>query len=71
MTPELSMRLALLREKAISGQPLTREEMREAIAGLRQVRSGAAVAARAERTTSRKLPTAPVNVAELLKGLKR
>ena len=68
MTPELANKLATLRQRAISGPPLTREEHMEAIAALREARSGAAVVA---RTNARavKMGIAPVNTKNLLEGL--
>jgi hypothetical protein len=60
--------MALLRQR-MAQHIATREEVREAIAALREVRSGAAVAA---RTNSRavKMGVAPkASAAEYLKGL--
>lgn len=68
MTPELSQQIAMLRQRIVD-RVATREEMAEAILALRQVRSGAAVAARTNVRAKAMGVAAPVDANELLKGL--
>lgn len=68
MTPELSAKLALYRQKAAQGT-ITREEMRDAIESLRQARSGAATVARTS-ARAKALGTSPgIDASSILKGL--
>lgn len=68
MTPELSAKLALYRQKAAQGT-ITREEMRDAIESLRQARSGAATVARTS-ARAKALGTSPgIDALSILKGL--
>jgi hypothetical protein len=68
MTPELSAQLALYRQKCAQGT-ITREELREAIEALRQVRSGAATVARTS-ARAKALGTSPgIDASSILKGL--
>lgn len=65
-SPELQSKVAVWRQRAVEGT-LTREEMREAIALLRQGRVGAAIASETSRKKSAKaaIPTATDLLAEL------
>jgi hypothetical protein len=68
MTPELSAKLALYRQKCASNT-ITREELREAIEALRMARSGAATAARSNARAKAVGATPAINANEILKGL--
>jgi hypothetical protein len=68
MTPELSAQLALYREKC-ANNTITREEMRLAIEALRQVRSGAAQAARTSARAKALGATPAIDANQILKGL--
>ena len=67
MTPELSNKLAILRH-ACATNTATREQMREAIEALREVRGAASVAS-AKKPVAKAMGIAAVNTTELLKGL--
>jgi hypothetical protein len=66
MTPELQSKVALWRQKAAAGQ-LSREEMIEAVAALREGRKGAA-AATAGATKSRAKAATPAPSGDDLLG---
>jgi len=69
MTPEMANRIAVLNAKAAAGTALTRDEMREAIALLRETRANAATAARTT-THAKASGIAPkIDVAGALAGL--
>lgn len=65
MTPELNLKIAEWRQKAREGT-LTREEMREGIAALRQGRVSAAIASDGARSKSKKQNPASVDSDALL-----
>jgi hypothetical protein len=68
MTPEISAKLAMWRQKCALGT-ITRQELNEAIDDLRKVRHGAATVARAS-TAAKARGTAPgVDVKSILGGL--
>ncbi|MGD9674524.1 MAG: hypothetical protein AB7U98_13710 [Candidatus Nitrosocosmicus sp.] len=67
LTPEETMRVEILRRKALDGT-ITIEEQREAIVMLRQGRVGAQIGSTASRTKKAEAK-APVDTAALLKGL--
>jgi hypothetical protein len=68
MTPELSAKLALIRQKCATNT-ITREEIREGVEMLRQVRSGAAQAARTS-SRAKAMGTSPgIDANAILKGL--
>lgn len=66
MSPELQSKIALWRQKAISGT-LTQDEMKEAITALRADRVGAAVASAASKRSKAKaeIPDADDLLAEM------
>jgi hypothetical protein len=67
MTPELSQKLAFLRQKCATGTA-TREEIAEGVRALREVR-GAAVSALKTNPVAKAKGIAPVNTGALLAGL--
>ena len=67
MSPESSFKLATLRAKQQSGQELTMEEMKDAIALMREGRVAAQASSTKSRTTKAK--SAPVNSDDLLSQL--
>lgn len=68
MTPELSMLMANLRAKCAAGTA-TRDEIRAGVEALRQVRSGAATAARSNARAKAIGATAGIDANAILKGL--
>jgi hypothetical protein len=68
MTPELSAQLAVWRQKCATGT-ITREELRDAIDALRQVRHGAATVARSSSAAKARGTAPGVDVKSILGGL--